>query len=152
QTVLTLWEPQTGHFRHISAVEHLARNAPSAFAEDTAGNLWIGFVGGGLARLHGDAVDFVLSGDDMPEGAVTDLLVDNRHRLWAATASGGALRLDDPTAPQPRPTAYTGSQGLSSDRVLCLVEDLRGALYLSHGQGIDRLDAETGGVRALTSA
>jgi signal transduction histidine kinase/ligand-binding sensor domain-containing protein len=152
RTLLARWDPGTGRFRHVPEIERLARGAPSAFAEDPAGNLWIGFSGGGLARLRGGTADLFLTGDGVAQGAVNDLLVDSRGRLWVASSFGGALRLEDLTAPRPRLTAYTGAQGLSSDRVLCLTEDRRGLLYLGHGRGIDQLDPQTGRVRALSAA
>jgi signal transduction histidine kinase/ligand-binding sensor domain-containing protein len=154
-TRLARWDPATGRFEPVAAVEHLGRGAPSAFAEDPWGNLWIGFSGGGLARLRGDRADLFLtgsSGNGVPAGAINDLLVDSRRRLWVASSYGGAIRFDDLDAPRPRLTAYTGAQGLASDRVLCLTEDRQGILYLGHGRGIDRLDPETGHIRALAAA
>jgi ligand-binding sensor domain-containing protein/anti-sigma regulatory factor (Ser/Thr protein kinase) len=152
KTTVSRWDPASAQWSPVPAVERLGRGAPSAFAEDAAGNLWIGFQGGGLARLRGDAAELILTGDGVPAGGINDLLVDSRRRLWAATSYGGVIRLDELSSPHPRQTAYTGAQGLSSDRILCVTEDRRGMIYLGHGKGIDQLDPETGRVRALTAA
>jgi signal transduction histidine kinase len=136
----------------VPAVDRLGRGAASAFAEDPYGNLWIGFSSGGLARLRGEAVDLFAPGAGVPAGAINDLFVDSRQRLWAASAYGGVIRMDDLNAPRPRTAAYTTAQGLSSDRVLCVTEDRRGTIYLGHGKGIDRLDPQTGRIRTLTTA
>lgn len=149
KTFLSSWDRGTGRF---TPVERLDRGAPSAFAEDSYGNLWIGFSSGGLARLRGDKADLFLTGGAVPTGAINDLFVDSGRRLWVASANGGAIRMDDLDAPQPRSVAYTSARGLSSDRVLCVTEDRRGLIYLGHGRGIDQLDPRTGRVRTLTAA
>jgi signal transduction histidine kinase len=151
-TYLARWDRVTGRYRPVPAVDRLGRGAASAFAEDPFGNLWIGFSSGGLARLRGEAVDLFAPGAGVPAGAINDLFVDSRQRLWAASAYGGVIRMEDLNAPRPRTAAYTTAQGLSSDRVLCVTEDRRGTIYLGHGKGIDRLDPQTGRIRTLTTA
>ena len=146
------WDRVTGRFRPVPAVERLGRGAPSAFADDPYGNLWIGFSSGGLARLRGDAVDFFAPGAGAPAGVINDLFVDSRQQLWVASSYGGVMRLEELNAARPRAVAYTTAQGLSSDRVLCVTEDRRGTIYLGHGKGIDRLDPQTGRIRTLTTA
>jgi ligand-binding sensor domain-containing protein/signal transduction histidine kinase len=149
------WDRGTGRFTPVAAVERLGRGAPSAFAEDPYGNLWIGFSAGGLVRLRGDGgetVDLFLTGSGVATGSINDLLVDSRQRLWVASANGGVIRMEDLNASLPRSIVYTGVQGLSSDRVLCVTEDRRGIIYLGHGRGIDQLDPQTGRIRTLTAA
>ena len=150
-TTIARWDPGSGRFSGVPEIERLGRGAPSAFAEDPFGSLWIGFSGGGLARLRGETADLFLSGG-VPAGAINDLMIDSRHRLWAATADGGALRIEGLDAARPRATVYGSAQGLSSDRILCVAEDRRGMIYLGHGKGIDRLDPQTGRVLTLTTA
>src|SRR5262249_7784989 len=49
--VLTRWERRTGTFHRFTAKDGIEpRNAPTAFADDASGGLWIGFYNGGLAR------------------------------------------------------------------------------------------------------
>ncbi|HSS47608.1 MAG TPA: two-component regulator propeller domain-containing protein [Thermoanaerobaculia bacterium] len=155
KTFFSRWDRDTGRFTPVAVVERLGRGAPSAFAEDPYGNLWIGFSAGGLVRMRGDTADLFLAGgagSSVPAGSINDLLVDSRQRLWIASANGGVIRMEDLNAPQPRTIVYTGSQGLSSDRVLCVMEDRRGSIYLGHGRGIDQLDPGTGRIRTLTAA
>jgi signal transduction histidine kinase/ligand-binding sensor domain-containing protein len=152
KTYLARWDRGTGRFSAVPQVERLGRGAPSAFAEDPYGNLWIGFSSGGLARLRGEAVDLFVPGPGVPSGGINDLFVDSRQRLWAASAYGGVIRVDDLNAARPRSLPFTTSQGLSSDRVLCVTEDRRGTIYLGHGKGVDRLDPESGRIRTLTTA
>ncbi|HEY0555510.1 MAG TPA: two-component regulator propeller domain-containing protein, partial [Thermoanaerobaculia bacterium] len=146
-TFLSRWDRSTGRFSPVAAVERLGRGAPSAFAEDRYGNLWIGFSSGGLARLRGEAVDLFLTG----AGSINDLFIDGGARLWIATANGGVVRMEDLDSSRPRSISYTAAQGLSSDRVLCVTADHRGFLYFGHGRGIDQLNPRTGRVRTLTA-
>ncbi len=156
KTFFSQWDRGTGRFTPVAAVERLGRGAPSAFAEDPAGNLWIGFSSGGLARMRlgrGSPGDADGSADLFPAGAgsINDLFIDSRRRLWIATSNGGVVRMEGLDAPRPQSVAYTGAQGLSSDRILCVTEDRRGFLYFGHGRGIDQLDPRTGLVRTLTA-
>ncbi|HEV3457528.1 MAG TPA: two-component regulator propeller domain-containing protein [Thermoanaerobaculia bacterium] len=152
RTYLARFDRAAGRFSTVPQVERLGRGAPSAFAEDPYGNLWIGFSSGGLARLRGEAADLFVPGPGVPSGAINDLFVDSRQRLWAASAYGGVIRVDDLNAAHPRSVPYTVAQGLSSDRVLCVTEDRRGTIYLGHGKGLDRLNPKSGRIRTLTTA
>ncbi|HVT61827.1 MAG TPA: two-component regulator propeller domain-containing protein [Thermoanaerobaculia bacterium] len=152
KTYCARWDRGSGRFSPVAEVERLGRGAPSAFAEDPFGNLWIGFSGGGLARLRAGAADLFLSADQVPAGAINDLFVDSRQRLWVASSYGGVMRVEDLDAGRPRSIAYSAAHGLSSDRVLCVTEDRRGIIYLGHGKGIDQLDPQTGRIRTLTVA
>src|SRR5262249_50995927 len=72
--------------------------------------------------------------------------------LWVGSRRRGLLRVDDPTASDPRFHAYTKSSGLSSITVAALAEDLAGRIYAASGSGIDRLDPATGRIRHFTTA
>src|SRR5262249_83905 len=48
--VLTRWERSSETFHRYSPADGVPDHAPTAFCEDSAGNLWIGFYEGGLVR------------------------------------------------------------------------------------------------------
>jgi len=109
----------------------------SSFAEDAAGNLWIGFRGE-LVRVK----------DGVPElrrafvsGDIESLLFDRAGRLWIASTEGGVVRLDDPD--RPMPVHYRAAQ-LGSDQALSLVDDLAGRIYVGTSRGIARIDPASG--------
>jgi len=77
-------------------------SAPTVFAEDDAGDLWVGFYSGGLARLRRGQWQTFGARDGVPPGFVSDLHYDRAGRLWVATTSGGVARVDDPAADPPR--------------------------------------------------
>lgn len=147
---LSRWRRATGsleHFGDSEGLPPLETHFVSAFAEDRSGTVWIGFSGdGGLVRWRDGRFTRYTSDAGLPPGAVWDLLVDSRGRLWAASYQGGLVRCDDPGAEVPTFRPYTTAEGLSSNTVTALVEDAGGMLYLATGRGIDRLDPATGQV------
>ena len=129
-----------------------SQNRPAAFAEDRAGNLWIGMLDGGLVRFRNGNFQQFPSSSGAPDQGVRALLVDRQGRLWIGSRRRGLLRVDDPSKANPVFSAYTKSSGLSSMTVTALAEDLDGRIYVASGSGIDRLDPATGRIRTFTTA
>ena len=59
----------------------------SSLLGDAKGQLWAGFMRGGLALIHPGGLRFV-STDGLPDGIVYGLASDGAGRIWAATAEG----------------------------------------------------------------
>lgn len=151
--VVTRWDRATGRFERYTDEDGLRRlNAATAFCEDSAGNVWIGFREGGLARYRDGR--FVLFGgaDGIAEGTVSSLAVDREGRLWIASRRGSLLLAEHPDEPRPRFRKFTVADGLASERVLSTVEDELGRIYVGTLRGVDRLDPRTGEVRNFTPA
>src|SRR5262249_51796827 len=119
----------------------------AAFAEDQAGNLWFGFYEGGLARYAAGRFATFTPADGLPQGFITALHVDRRGWLWLSSSSGGLARIDDPTAEHVRFVRYTTHEGLSTNNVRAITEDLNGDIYTGTVRGVDRLSPGTGTVR-----
>lgn len=150
-------DPVTGRFDSFDDSHGLPslrepRNYPSAFAEDRAGQVWIGMLDRGLLRYRAGNFEQFSSSSGAPDEGVRALLVDRHGRLWIGTRRRGLLRVDDPTTAHPVFSAYTKSNGLSSMTVLALAEDLDGRMYAASGSGIDCLDPATGRIRHYTTA
>jgi len=153
---LSRWERRTGKFYHYSAKDDLPRFETffvSSFAEDHAGNVWIGFSGdGGMARYRDGRFTRFAGAEGVPAGQIRKILVDSSGRLWAATYQSGLCRMDDPAAERPRLVAYTTADGLSSNEITTVSEDKWGRIYIGTGRGIDRLDPRTGHIKHYTTA
>jgi signal transduction histidine kinase len=126
--------------------------APTAFAEDRSGQLWMGFYNGGLARFCNDRFTHLSEADGVPAGQIKALHLDDSGRLWIASNRGGLGRIDDPGEARPRLVVYTTAEGLSNNSVRCLTEDKWGRIYACTGHGVDRLDPTTGRIRHYTTA
>jgi two-component sensor histidine kinase len=77
---------------------------------------------------------------------------DSHGGLWLASGRSGLIRIDDSTAEHPVFKSYTITEGLSSNSIDVITEDLRGHIYLGTGRGLDELDPATGGVKHFTTA
>ncbi len=142
------WDRATGRLRHLTAEEGVPAVSPTAFREDRAGATWIGFFDGGVGRWRDGRMTFYAAGErGVPRGQVRALHLDARGRLWIATEGGGVARIDDPSAGEPRFVTLTTADGLSSDLVASIAEDLRGRLYFGTDVGIDRFDPTTRALR-----
>jgi streptogramin lyase len=116
----------------------------SAFAEDKSGNLWFGFGEGGLSRFRdGHFTPFPVAAG-APGGSITSLSVDSKGRLWVASSITGLSRLDDPAAEHPVFRRYTIADGLTSNNIRCITEDLFGNIYVALYAASTRLSPETG--------
>jgi signal transduction histidine kinase/ligand-binding sensor domain-containing protein len=124
-------------------------NGALAYAEDTHGNMWVGFYFGGLARYHDGKFRLFTEDDGWPTSQVSDLLVDSHGRLWVATSGHGVFRLDDTDAEHPRFNNFSTASGLSSNHPICLTEDHFGRIYIGTGRGINRIDLD-GSVKVFT--
>src|SRR5262245_52223437 len=151
---LIRWDWQASAVRAYSEAEGLppAGNAASLYAEDRAGNLWIGYADAGLVRYANDSFQLFTSADWLPAGTIKALFVDSKGRLWIGFNQGGIARIDHPAAERPAPVIYTVADGLSSNRVRNIVEDNYGRLYIGTDHSLDRLDPKTGRIRHFTTA
>ena len=152
---LARWEraTRTVHdMRHTEGLPSLKEKLPTAFAEDRAGNIWVGFTQGGLARYAANRFTLFTTADGLPDGTINDLHLDDTGRLWVATSRGGISRIDEPNAERPTFINYSTEQGLSSNITTALTDDLYGRIYVGTGRGVDRITGTTGQVKHFTAA
>ena len=153
---LYMRDPRTGRFESFNESNglpdlRLLAHRPSAFAEDRQGQIWIGMLDAGLVRFQNGKFQYFRS-PGAPDQGVRALLVDRKGRLWIGARRRGLLRVDDTSAANPVFNAYTRSSGLSSHSIGALAEDLAGRIYAASDSVIDRLDPDTGRMRAFTTA
>lgn len=145
---LVRWNRRQESFHRFTEAEGLPPGKSAAsFAEDRAGNLWFGFYEGGMARYQAGRFSSFTPADGLPQGFITSLHVDRRGHLWLSSSSGGLARIDDPTAEHPSFVRYTTREGLSTNNVRAITEDLNGDIYAGTVRGVDRLSPDTGTVR-----
>jgi len=141
---LSRWQRSTGSLRHFSREPGLPNDyyLPTVFREDRHGALWIGFFSGAVARYRDNHFQLFGRDEGITGGFVFDIFADHAGRLWIATHEAGLIRIDDPSLDHPRAVAYTIAQGLSSNDIFCITEDLFGRLYIGTGHGLDRLNPD----------
>lgn len=138
---LARWDPATGILkRYPDGYPVPSQVLATAFAEDRAGNVWIGLNSGRVIRFRNGKFQ-ILPMDTGYLAWVSALYVDGAGRLWVSTTDG-LNRIAEPNSAQPRATRYTVADGLSSNRVSCISEDLLGRIYAGSALGVDRLGPE----------
>ncbi len=158
---LTLLDPTRLTFRRLlhdpNDPESLA--AASQFAasdafEDEQGRVWLATQDAGLNLIHPATlkVDRVHHNPENPESLPDDrinrTLETENGTLWVATASGLAQRLPPATDGTERFATYRHDAedptSLPSDRVISLLEDPEGSLWVGTNQGFARFEPTTG--------
>ncbi len=151
---LALWERGSQGLRDLTETANLPslhEDLARSFGEDRSGNVWIGF-NTGLARARGEEFSLFSVKDGVPAGGIQAIYTDRAGRLWIASSRGGLARIDDPNAEHPVFTSYTTAEGLSSNSIDVITEDLEGHIYAGTGRGLDELDPATGRVKHFTTA
>ena len=151
QRAVTRWDRATATLHPYSSAGGLPESAPTAFCEDGAGNLWIGFYTGDILRYSaGRFTDFTRAAG-RPLGLIRSLYLDRANRLWVASDEGGAIRIDHPADDHPAFIRYSIREGLSSNQATCVTEDQWGRIYLGTGRGINRIEVESGNITRYTT-
>ena len=154
-TGLTRFDVQTRRFHSFTADEgYPLDRSPVSFAEDGAGNFWFGFYETGMARLRRETgrFDFFTAADGVPRGVISALNLDSKGRLWIGSSAEGLALIENPTIDKPIFAHLTTSEGLSSNNVRSLTEDLRGNIYAGTVRGVDRFNPQTGRIRHFSTA
>ena len=150
---LARWERATERFHVYSPADGLTDEpiATTSFCEDKAGNLWVAFFRGGIARYGGGRFTVFGAADGVPGGEIRQLSRDTQGRIWMASSNGGLGKIEDPASARPKITAYTTADGLASDSILCVAEDRPNQFYVATNRGLNHIDFNTGGVKRFTA-
>jgi signal transduction histidine kinase/ligand-binding sensor domain-containing protein len=149
---LSRWERATDRIFSYTTADGLPKsNGALSFAEDAFGNVWMGFYFGNLARFRNGKFEVFTAADGIPDSLVGDILKDSSGRLWVGTSGRGLFRIDHPNDEKPVFNSISTANGLSSNQIICLVEDGFKRIYVGTGRGINRIDA-SGNIRIFTQA
>jgi len=130
---------ENNFYRFSTAENFPPEKSVSSFAEDRDGNLWFGFYEGGLARFANNRFEQFDAKDGLAGSLITDLHLDQKGRLWLASAFAGLQRIDNPAATRPAFSSLTINEGLSSNNVRTITEDKLGNIYAGTVRGVDRI-------------
>ena len=149
---ITRLDRETEKLTQFSSADGLPKNNGAiSFAEDSFGNLWLGYFFGNLARYRNGKFDLFTPEDGLPESQVSDLLSDIKGRLWIGTSAFGLFLVENTDEEKPVFKSVSTQNGLSSNQIICLTEDRFGRIYVGTGRGINRINAN-GSVRVFTQA
>ncbi|MDI4634425.1 diguanylate cyclase [Pelomonas sp. V22] len=132
-------------FRHLRQEDGLPNEIATAVAEDGAGYLWVGSLGG-LARWDGYRFRIYQTDAErpgaLPDGFIQTLHGDRKGRLWIGTQGAGLARYEPATDGF---VGYpVGPLGLAHVSVRAIADDGQGGLWVASEGGLDHLDTESG--------
>ena len=144
---LNLFDPATDVFTRIRASGpeggRIANDWVYTLASEHDGGVWIG-TQNGLTVYDPQSMTFASYLPNLVD-AITSVHEDARGRVWIGTYSQGLLRLDRDTGDAP--AVFTEDNGLPNNRVLAVLSDELGRLWLSTQRGLTRYDPENGSFR-----
>jgi ligand-binding sensor domain-containing protein/signal transduction histidine kinase len=147
---LARWEPDGRAFQNTfqdmegrSGLPSSGNDIARSFGEDRDGNVWIGFNRALVRYRDGNFTSFTAK-QGLPPGAIEQIHLDRAGRLWLASALSGLIRVENLTGARPVFTVYSTAEGLSSNSISVITEDVFGRIYAGSGRGLDRLDPATG--------
>jgi len=147
-------DPVTQRFTVYRHRESGAATAYEGIVEDARGILWLGTYGSGVLRFEPSTGRFTsVRNARSPDRLLSDdrlnsVQLDHTGAVWAATQNG-LDRVDTVTGAI---THYSERDGLASNAVSCVVEDVHGEIWMGTSEGISRLDARRRTFRNYTQA
>lgn len=100
---------------------------------DRDGNLWVGTVGKGLFRIHGDVVDHYDHTNGLSGDSVWALFEDREGIVWAGTTSGIDSFRD------PRVATYSPTEGLPKDLAAGILAGRDGTIWVANAGSLDHI-------------
>jgi diguanylate cyclase (GGDEF)-like protein len=153
------WNPRSWSFGH-RLLPATSTNNVAAFAVTSAGDRWVGTVGGGLVRLGSPTTaprvyrKAGLGVPRLPDDNVMALAVEPEGTLWVGTMSAGVMRLDPRTGAMAHyrhnPADPTT---LPENGIMALLLDSRQRLWVgTYGGGLAHINVRTGAVTRYPTA
>jgi len=127
----------------------LDKDVTAAVLEDRDGSVWIGLVGGGVARwIEPHDWEFWKVAQGLPSDLIWSIRRDRKGTLWVGTGLGLA-RVDGSRVTR----SWSRKDGLGGDNVRWLAESSDGAIWAATKPGgLARIDPATGKVRHMDRA
>ncbi|HEY8561664.1 MAG TPA: ATP-binding protein [Pyrinomonadaceae bacterium] len=150
---LTRWSRQSGEIRTFSPADGIPDGCVAqTLREDAAGNLYFPCYSENIVVFrNGRFLSFTHEAFDK-NFWISDILVDRKGVLWAATPSRGLLKIENLLSGSPQVRVYTHRDGLSSMSGQFLAEDDNGRIYYLNASALDVFEPETERIRKYTLA
>lgn len=114
-----------GNFRFWMKKEGLRSNFVHVVFEDSKGNLWIGYRGGGFSKYDGKYFFHFREKEELKEASVNCFMEDENGTIWIGTSSNGLLKYDGENF-----HCFTAAQGLPSNFIISILKDSNGYIWI----------------------
>lgn len=146
-TVMSMYEDKSGRL-WIGTTQELIRKTGDHFTicnlrtnqgacdvrsivEDKAGDIWVGTLGQGLFVLKGGNTESPHRVEAFPASSARAMYCDADGTLWIGSWGDGMFRFRNGEF-----AGFTSEDGLLRDKILCIVPDNAGVLWMSSDNGI----------------
>ncbi len=114
----------------------------NAMISDHDGNLWVGTLGKGIFRIHGNVVDHYQQMDGLSADTVLALFEDREGLVWTVTANG-IDRFRDPSV-----TTFSAREGLGTDAAAGVLASRDGTIWVANAGSLDQIkDGKVSSIR-----
>jgi signal transduction histidine kinase/ligand-binding sensor domain-containing protein len=150
---LTRWNRATGRFERFGGADGLpSLGSPFRFASDAAGNVWISYRDGTIARYRRGRFRVLSGRNGFPAAPVGGFASDSRGRLWITTFGRGLVRVDAPDAEDPAAVCYGAEHGIRAFHLGPVLVDGRDRVVFATSRDLVRFDPANGSVSELRAA
>lgn len=134
-------------FVNINDKHGLANNTVMSFLKDSKDNMWVGTWGGGVSKIdfnhfrNTGEVIIQNYGSNKGESGVNNtwsMCEDKKGNVWFGTSGSGITVYDGKSF-----KLYHLKEGLHGIRILSMVCDKKGNVWIAHENGLDKFDGKT---------
>ncbi|HEX8564503.1 MAG TPA: triple tyrosine motif-containing protein [Pyrinomonadaceae bacterium] len=150
---LTRWNRQTDRIQTFTPENGIPTNCVAqSLREDGAGNLYFPCFTENILIFQNNSFRTFTHETFVKDFWISDILVDRKGRVWAATPTKGLLKIENLVSGNPTTKVYTHENGLSSLSGQFLTEDRDGRIYYLSASALDVVEPETGKIKKYTIA
>jgi ligand-binding sensor domain-containing protein/signal transduction histidine kinase len=134
-----------GRLEQVAVPDLIKGSRVMAMTTDAEGVLWLCTALRGVMSWDGKTVTRYLGQTELADRACQSIYADTQGRIWFGLLSGGVAVHD-----RGRIQSFDERQGLTRGTVLGIIEDARGAVWMSTSSGVSRI--VNGRVTSITEA
>ncbi len=133
-------------FTDYTAISGIGSNYIYAIYTDSRNRVWFATDGKGLSVWDGKTFTNYNTKNGLPDEVVYQIVEDSKGNIWCSTFKGGIIKFNGSTF-----QSITTKNGLSTSTIGAIAIDKFDNLYITHKNGIDILNTQTGQIVYLTT-
>ncbi len=134
-------------FTYYNKIETIGSTYIYNVLKDSQGRIWFATDGKGLTMLNNGVYTHFNEANGIKDEHIYSVTEDKQGKIWFSTSNAGVYSFDGKNF-----TNYALKQGLSSLQLSSIKTDKQGNIAIMHTNGIDIIDAKTGGVSYINAA